>query len=562
MTQYGISFNGVLEANVGTVLPGTCVCRDSTGKFYIVSTPSNRNGQRTSGVVTFTSFGGKSVQIQTDGLLDREKSLVPFLADVNDAPIRVNSAGGLERAIPVEDGDEVVGSCNQWGDAILSFGQPSSSLVGDLDGDVTGPAAANTVVAIRGVSINPGAPALGRVLVANGASDAAWVDPVFPLDGYLSGYTDSAVVLGIRGVLVSATPPTTGQVLTATGTTAAAWASPSSGVTLAGDVTGASGANVVEKAHGATVPIAGALTTGNVLQVSGASALSYGPVNLAGGSNYVTGTLPVGNLPAMGGDVTGTVAANRVTTISGASAGNAVAMNSSVHLDWSAGSLSVASADVQWTGTGISVLPSTNQRILLSSISTTFSGLWIGTNAASPTVNNAALLMASGVTTIRGDTSIGLTSSSGFVTVSSPLVQFNSGIASPVVTQLSTASTVNNLTVKAQNCSASNSSGGTLILSGGTGTGTAKVAGVQAKLGNGDILMEAADVSTSGINRVLGLAVASTLTGQVPAGGGDLVVFVGEAAIVPTSPASDGFTLFSEDETPKYIRPSGFVVSL
>ena len=87
--------------------------------------------------------------------------------------------------------------------------------------------------------------------------------------------------------------------------------------TLAGDVTGPIGTTVVEKVHGATVPIAGALTTGNVPQVSGASALSYGPINLAGGANYVTGTLPVGSLPAMGGDVTGTVAASVAEKLTG-----------------------------------------------------------------------------------------------------------------------------------------------------------------------------------------------------------------------------------------------------
>jgi hypothetical protein len=47
--------------------------------------------------------------------------------------------------------------------------------------------------------------------------------------------------------------------------------------------------------NGSTVPAGGSLTTGNVLQVSGSSALTYGAVNLAGGSNYVTGSLPATN---------------------------------------------------------------------------------------------------------------------------------------------------------------------------------------------------------------------------------------------------------------------------
>lgn len=88
-------------------------------------------------------------------------------------------------------------------------------------------------------------------------------------------------------------------------------------ITLSGDVTGASNANTVGKVNGATVPASGALTTGNVLQVSGAAALTYAPVNLAGGSNYVTGTLPAGNLPNLAGDVTGAVNANTVGKIQG-----------------------------------------------------------------------------------------------------------------------------------------------------------------------------------------------------------------------------------------------------
>ncbi len=51
----------------------------------------------------------------------------------------------------------------------------------------------------------------------------------------------------------------------------------------------------VLRIHGASVPIAGALTIGNVLQVTGVSALGYAPVNLAGGINFVTGALPVAN---------------------------------------------------------------------------------------------------------------------------------------------------------------------------------------------------------------------------------------------------------------------------
>jgi len=98
---------------------------------------------------------------------------------------------------------------------------------------------------------------------------------------------------------------------------------PVTGITdLTGDVTATgpgSAVATVAKIHGASVPVAGALTTGNVLQVSGASALSYGPINLAGGANYVTGTLPTGNqaAQAIGGDGTGTTAALVIVKLTG-----------------------------------------------------------------------------------------------------------------------------------------------------------------------------------------------------------------------------------------------------
>ena len=62
-----------------------------------------------------------------------------------------------------------------------------------------------------------------------------------------------------------------------------------------GTGTGASIALTTVKINGATVPAAGALTTGNGAYVSGVSALTYSALNLAGGAGWVTGALPVGN---------------------------------------------------------------------------------------------------------------------------------------------------------------------------------------------------------------------------------------------------------------------------
>ena len=94
---------------------------------------------------------------------------------------------------------------------------------------------------------------------------------------------------------------------------------------VAGDVTGTLGTSVVSSVHGATVPVAGALSAGDLLQVSGVSSLSYGALNLAGG--HVTGSLPTANQTAqsMGGDISGTTGSATVVHAQGGSVAFAAA---------------------------------------------------------------------------------------------------------------------------------------------------------------------------------------------------------------------------------------------
>src|ERR1700690_2782077 len=88
--------------------------------------------------------------------------------------------------------------------------------------------------------------------------------------------------------------------------------------TLTGDVSASGSGSVaatVNAINGATVPVSGALTTGNVLQVTGPATLSYAPINLAGGANFVTGLLPNANQAAqsLSGAVGGTTAASTIS---------------------------------------------------------------------------------------------------------------------------------------------------------------------------------------------------------------------------------------------------------
>ncbi len=194
-------------------------------------------------------------------------------------------------------------------------------------GTLASPSGTGVVLALSGAIV--GAASLGsayQTLQTNSAgtnvtwgavnlAQAAAVTGLLPITNIAPGTNGQALITAggvcTWGTIVASgiTPGTAGQILnTNAGATASEW------VTVSGDATiASSGAVTVSAVHGATVPAGGALTTGNVLQVSGASALSYGPVNLAGGAGYVTGVLPAGNLPNLAGDVTGAITAAVVT---------------------------------------------------------------------------------------------------------------------------------------------------------------------------------------------------------------------------------------------------------
>lgn len=163
---------------------------------------------------------------------------------------------------------------------------------------------------------------------------------VGPASGDLGGNYPNPLVVKLQGRNVSSTAPTNGQLLTwVAGNNDWEPVSAPSGFTAGGDLSGTSTNQNVINIHGASVPIAGSLTTGNVLQVTGASALSYSAINLAGGSNFVTGTLPSGNQASqtMGGDVTGTTASNTVVTLTGSAGIVSLPTSTSIKLDTGSG---------------------------------------------------------------------------------------------------------------------------------------------------------------------------------------------------------------------------------
>ena len=90
-------------------------------------------------------------------------------------------------------------------------------------------------------------------------------------------------------------------------------------ITLDGDLSGTPIFPSVTKINGASIPAAGSLIDGYVLQVSGLSTLTYAPINLAGGSHYLNGLLPKTNQEAqsLSGDASGTTASSTIIKING-----------------------------------------------------------------------------------------------------------------------------------------------------------------------------------------------------------------------------------------------------
>ena len=151
---------------------------------------------------------------------------------------------------------------------------------------------------------------------------------------------------------------------------------------LTGDVTASGSGSVVAtvaKVNGATVPAAGALTTGNAAYVSGVSALTYSALNLAGGAGWVTGVLPVGNQAAqtMGGDVSGTTATATVTQAQGGIIAFAGTTTPSITSGGSATQLTIGT-----TKSAASILFNTSAGSLTAQLGiSTYPTLWIGSAA-------------------------------------------------------------------------------------------------------------------------------------------------------------------------------------
>ncbi len=146
------------------------------------------------------------------------------------------------------------------------------------------------------------------------------------MSGDVTGTSDASIVSSLNGIVISGIPAA-GQVLKATSATAASWsAAGSTSVTLSGDVTGTTGATVVEKING--IAVTGTPTVGQVLKATSATAASWGTdeVGTGGGSTTRTVVRKSANYTAVAGDFVLAAGAITVTLPASPSGGDLVSV--------------------------------------------------------------------------------------------------------------------------------------------------------------------------------------------------------------------------------------------
>lgn len=208
----------------------------------------------------------------------------------SSAQLLVTNSGGTAAVWVTESGDVTLAASGAQTLATVnsntgSWGSATAVATFTVNGKGLITAASNTSIAIPLSQLTQSGATSDQVAEWNGS---AWAPATLPSGASVTG---TGYWHNTGGTLDSAASIGTADQLTDTNHagTATEW------FTLGGDCGFASHNITCTKINGTSVPAGGGLTTGNQLIVSGASAATWSALNLAGGSGYVTGTLPIGN---------------------------------------------------------------------------------------------------------------------------------------------------------------------------------------------------------------------------------------------------------------------------
>lgn len=272
-----------LPVSVGTVL---CFTNVATNRFIVATTANLATYTQSPSCIALDAgdVNNLAVRVQQVGWLPNS---VTGLGPGAAGSICITAAGRLARG----SSPSVVGTCDLEGNAMVNFsgvgvGGASGAPVGAqyvtmaLDGTLTNE---RVIAPGTGISIADGG-ANGNVTISNTGAPVGASYLTLGLDGTL---TNERVLTAGTNVTFSDTGANGTLTINASG---------GSGFTAGGDLSGTSTVQNVIAVHGATIPAAGALVTGNAPYVSGVSALTYSALNLAGGAGWVTNNLPVANI--------------------------------------------------------------------------------------------------------------------------------------------------------------------------------------------------------------------------------------------------------------------------
>ncbi len=464
--QYGagsITFNqNVSTTTNATIAAGTS---STTGGSLKIS-PQAGSGGSVGGSLFLC--GGGSTGNSNDGIVviaGGPNSGPTARITVSSTAVTVASLAGFGTGYVAVDGAGVLSFTNSV--------TPGGAAGGDLSGTYPNP----TVAKINGTSVDA-SPNADEVLTATSSTVSDWKKIVnanvdnsaaiayskLNLSGAIvnADVNASAAIayskLNLSGAIVNADVSTSaaiavsklaagtgGQFLINNTTPTPTW------VTLSNDVvlSNTSGAMRVDSfGHGTSSAyvfptVAG--STGNTMFISSAGILSFGALNLAGGSAYVTGTLPAGNQASqtMTGDVSGTTGANVVDKIKSRVVNDTDPNNGDV-LTWD-------EANNYWEYTAPPSSPVT----------------WANDLVGSTSTNQY-------VAAISGNAGGG-----GTIPVNADGFEFDDTIVTPLISQADEVTDHgDNLTIQAQNATASTKEGGDLILTSGTGDGAGRAGDV------------------------------------------------------------------------------------